>query len=102
MDRIKQLDFKLIAGLAGAAGILLTLIVFGRQYTSECRKAGGEFQQCWDRGLAISGMGPGGALSAGAVLGYIVGTAGKEKEKEEKYREGYWTLNPELHKDDQP
>lgn len=100
MDRIKQLDLKLIAGLTGAAAVLLTLIVFGRQYTAECRAAGGDFDQCWERGLSIAGMGAGGPLSAGVVLGYIIGTAGKEKEKEEKYREGYWTLNPELHKDD--
>jgi hypothetical protein len=33
------------------------------------------------------------------VLGYIVGTVNKEKEKEERYEEGYWTLNPELHRE---
>lgn len=100
MDQLGRLNLKLIAGLTGAALVLATLIVLGRQYTSECRAAGGDVDECWDRGLAIAGMGAGGPLSAGVVLGYIVGTAGKEKEKEEKYREGYWTLNPELHKDE--
>jgi hypothetical protein len=102
MDRIKQLDLKLIAGLTGAAAVLLTLIAFGRQYTADCRAAGGAVDQCWDKGLSIAGMGAGGPLSAGVVLGYIIGTAGKEKEKEEKFREGYWTLNPELRNSDQP
>jgi hypothetical protein len=97
-----QLDVKAIIGLIGAAAVLIVLAVSGRQYISECRAAGGEVDQCWDKGLAIAGMGAGGPLSAGVVLGYIVGTAGKEKEKAEKYKEGYWTLNPDLRDDNQP
>jgi hypothetical protein len=97
-----QLDVKAIIGLIGAATVLIVLAVSGRQYISECRAAGGEVDQCWDKGLAIAGMAAGGPLSAGVVLGYIVGTAGKEKEKADKYQEGYWTLNPDLRDDNQP
>lgn len=100
--RQKTVDAKTAAGLIGAAAVLLTLMVLGRQYIRDCRAAGGDFEQCWDKGLAIAGMGAGGPLSAGVVLGYIIGTANKEEEKAAKYREGYWTLNPELRKDDQP
>lgn len=97
-----QADIKAVAGLIGAVLILITLMALGRQYIRDCRMTGGDFEQCWDKGLAIAGMGAGGPLSAGVVLGYIVGTANKEREKAEKYNEGYWTLNPELRKDDQP
>jgi hypothetical protein len=45
-------------------------------------------------------MNPGGPLSAAVMIGYLIGNAGKEKEKAEKYQEGYWTRNPELHKED--
>lgn len=95
------IDFKAATGLAGAVAILIALVVLGRQYTTDCRTAGGELDACWDKGLAIAGMSAGGPLSAGVVLGYIVGTANKEKEKAEKYREGYWTLNPDLRENDQ-
>jgi hypothetical protein len=97
-----QLDAKTIAGLIGAAVVLLTLAVLGHRYIKDCRAAGKDIDQCWDKGLAIAGMGAGGPLSAGVVLGYIVGTAGKEKEKAEKYKEGYWTLNPDLRDNNQP
>jgi len=97
---LKSIDAKVTAGLIGAATILVTLVALGRQYTVDCRAAGGDIDQCWDKGLTIAGMGAGGPLSAGVVLGYIVGTAGKEKEKAEKYQEGYWTVNPELHQGD--
>jgi hypothetical protein len=97
-----QLDVKTIIGLAGAAIVLITLAVSGHRYIRDCRAAGGDIDQCWDKGLTIAGMGAGGPLSAGVVLGYIVGTAGKEKEKAEKYEEGFWTLNPDLRNDNQP
>ena len=97
-----QLDIKTIIGLAGAAIVLITLAVSGHRYIRDCRAAGGDIDQCWDKGLTIAGMGAGGPLSAGVVLGYIVGTAGKEKEKAEKYEEGFWTLNPDLRNDNQP
>lgn len=96
------IDLKAVTGLVGAVAILIALVVLGRQYTADCRAAGGELDQCWDKGLTIAGMSAGGPLSAGVVLGYIVGTANKEKEKAEKYREGYWTLNPDLRENDQP
>lgn len=102
IKQTRQVDPKVTAGLIGATIVLVTLAVLGRQYISECRAAGGDIDQCWDKGLAIAGMGAGGPLSAGVVLGYIVGTANKEKEKAEKYREGYWTLNPDLRQEDQP
>lgn len=92
---------KTVAGITGAAIILVALAISGRQYIGECRAAGGDIDQCWDKGLAIAGMGAGGPLSAGVALGYIVGTAGKEKEKAQKYSEGYWTLNPDLRNDSQ-
>ena len=97
-----QLDIKAVIGLAGAAVVLITLAVSGHRYIKDCRIAGGDIDQCWDKGLAIAGMGAGGPLSAGVVLGYIVGTAGKEKEKAEKYKEGFWTLNPDLRDNNQP
>ena len=93
---------RTIAGLVGAGAALATLIILGRQYISECRQSGGEIDRCWDKGLSIAGMGAGGPLSAGVVLGYIVGAANKEREKREKFDEGYWTLNPDLRRDNQP
>lgn len=100
--RLKVIDARATAGLIGAAVVLVTLVLLGRQYIRDCRTAGGDIDQCWDKGLTIAGMGAGGPLSAGVVLGYIVGTANKEKEKAEKYQEGYWTVNPDLHQDKQP
>lgn len=99
---MKPANATVTIGLIGAATVLIALVVLGRQYVSECRAAGGDIDQCWDKGLAIAGMGAGGPLSAGVVLGYIVGTANKEREKAEKYSEGYWTLNPDLRQDEQP
>jgi hypothetical protein len=97
-----QPDAKTIIGLAGAAVVLITLAVSGHRYIKDCRADGGDIDQCWEKGLTIAGMGAGGPLSAGMMLGYIVGTAGKEKEKAQKYEEGYWTLNPDLRDDNQP
>ena len=102
MKRPKPVDTMALLGLVGAGMVLVTLTVLGRQYVSECRAAGGEVDTCWDKGLAIAGMGAGGPLSAGVVLGYVVGTANKEKEKAEKYNEGYNTFNPDLHQNEQP
>jgi hypothetical protein len=98
----KSIDAKAAAGLIGAVLILITLAILGHRYTKECRANGGDLDDCWDKGLTIAGMGAGGPLSAGVVLGYIVGTANKEKEKAEKYSEGYWTLNPDLRQDKEP
>jgi MFS family permease len=95
----RLLRIRAVAGLAGAGTVLILLAALGHRYTSDCLNAGGELDACWDKGLAIAGMGAGGPLSAGVVLGYIVGTVNKEKEKEERYEEGYWTLNPELHRE---
>ncbi len=87
-------------GIIGVVFVLIILATLGYKYTEDCRAAGGEFEQCWDKGLEISGMNPGGPLSAAVMIGYLIGNAGKEKEKAEKYQEGYWTRNPELHKED--
>lgn len=102
ISKLAKTNAKTIAGIIGAATILIVLAISGRQYIKDCRTNGGDIDQCWDKGLAIAGMGAGGPLSAGVVLGYIVGTAGKEKEKAEKYKEGFWTLNPDLRDDNQP
>lgn len=95
-----KLDFKAVAGMVGASIVLTILIVLGQTYRHQCVGKGNNFDECWDKGLAIAGMREGGPLSAGVVIGYIIGAAGKEKEKQEKYKEGYWTYNPDLHKDD--
>lgn len=94
-------DIKSLGGLICAAGVLVTLIVFGQLYKDGCIRSGEkDFERCWSEGLAIAGMGNGGPLSAGVIIGYIIGAINKEKEKQEKYREGYWTFNPELSRDD--
>ena len=103
MKALKPAEFRMLATAAGISGAVLLLgglFLLGRQYTSECRKAGGDFDQCWQGGLAISGVGAGGPLSAGVVVGYILGMIGKEREKQEKFQEGYWTLNPDLRRND--
>lgn len=82
--------------MIGAGVVLAILITLGQLYRRDCIANGGELDQCWDKGLAIAGMGAGGPLSAGVVIGYVIGAAGKEKEKQDKYAEGYWTYNPDL------
>ena len=100
MDKTKptKLDeIKSVGGLVCAAIVVAVLIVLGQSYKDGCIRAGREYQQCWTEGLAISGMNPGGPLSATLVIGYIIGQLNKEKEKREMYDKGYWTLNPDLH-----
>lgn len=99
MDKTKPTrldDIKSIGGLICAAGVVAILIVLGQLYKDGCIRSGKDYDKCWADGLAISGMNPGGPLSATLVIGYIIGVANKEKEKQDKYHEGYWTLNPDL------
>ena len=80
-----------------AIGVLIALVALGRSYTVGCLKSGqGDFKECWNDGLAIAGMNPGGPLSAGVVFGITIGGINKEKEKKEMYDKGYWTYNPSL------
>jgi hypothetical protein len=85
-----------LIGSIGAIVVLLALLFLGHKYKDDCLAAGKDFEQCWEKGLTIAGMNAGGPLSAAVILGYIVGQFGKEKEKAEKYQEGYWKYNPEL------
>ena len=99
MPSVKSLsktDYRAIIGIAAALIAFGILIQRGDRYIDQCLKKSGDFEQCWEKGLAISGMGPGGAISAGMLMGYVLGWLGKEKEKEEQYNRGYWTLNPDL------
>jgi hypothetical protein len=91
-----------LIGSIGAIAVLLALLFLGHKYKDDCLAAGKDFEQCWEKGLTIAGMNAGGPLSAAVILGYIVGQFGKEKEKAEKYQEGYWKYNPELRRDSEP
>lgn len=99
---LKSIDAKVTAGLIGAAAILFTLMFLGYKYKDDCLVATKNFEQCWEKGLTIAGMNAGGPLSAAAIFGYIIGQAGKEKEKAEKYQEGFWTLNTALDRSEKP
>jgi len=93
-----------ILGVAGAAAVVSLNVVAGGLYIRDCRKEKGSVSECWDRGLAISGLGSGGPLAAGlGIGGYVIGQSRGRKEGEEKgFAEGYWTLNPELHPENKP
>jgi hypothetical protein len=97
MEQVRSADLKAIAGLAGATIVLGCLVFLGQLYRHQCMAAGKDMDQCWDKGLAIAGMGMGGPLSAGVVIGYMIGAVNKEREKQQKYDEGFWTPNPDLH-----
>lgn len=99
MDKTKSTkldEIKSVGGLVCAAIVVAVLIVLGQSYKDGCIRAGREYQQCWTEGLAVSGMNPGGPLSATLVIGYVIGQLNKEKEKKEMYDKGYWTPNPDL------
>jgi hypothetical protein len=89
-------------GSIGAIIVLLALLFLGHKYKDDCLTAGKDFEQCWEKGLTIAGMNAGGPLSAAVVFGYIIGQFGKEKEKAEKYQQGFWTLNPALDRNKKP
>ena len=89
-------------GLFSAVSVLLALAFLGHKYKDDCLAAGKDFEQCWEKGLTIAGMNPGGPVSAAAIVGYLIGQANKEKEKAEKYRQGFWTLNPALNRNEKP
>jgi hypothetical protein len=89
-------------GSIGAIIVLLALLFLGHKYKDDCLAAGKDFEQCWEKGLTIAGINAGGPLSAAVVFGYIIGQFGKEKEKAEKYQQGFWTLNPALDRNKKP
>lgn len=93
---LKKTEHWAAAKLLAAIAILATLIIRGDHYTRTCIARGGNFEQCWEKGLHIAGMNEGGPLGPTLVIGYIIGAANKEKEKQDKFHEGYWTLNPDL------
>jgi hypothetical protein len=92
----KKTDHWAAVKLFAAIAVLATLVFRGDHYTRTCIARGGDFEKCWEKGLHIAGMNEGGPLGPALVIGYIIGTVNKEKEKQDKYHEGYWTLNPEL------
>lgn len=106
MKFLTKINFKATGVFIGALGLLITMVHLGQKYTDQCIKVAGKaispeiVKQCWHDGLAISGLGVGGQLTA-AAIGLIVGTANKEQEKQQKFEEGYWKYNPELHKENQ-
>jgi hypothetical protein len=89
-------------GLISAVSVLFALMLLGYKYKDDCLAATKNFEQCWEKGLAIAGMNAGGPVSAVAIVGYLIGQAGKEKEKAEKYQQGFWTLNPALDRNKKP
>jgi hypothetical protein len=89
-------------GSIGAIAVLFALLFLGHKYKDDCLAASKDFEQCWEKGLTIAGMNPGGPVSAAAIVGYLIGQANKEKEKAEKYRQGFWTLNPALNRNEKP
>jgi hypothetical protein len=89
-------------GLFSAVSVLLVLAFLGHKYKNDCLAAGKDFEQCWEKGLTIAGMNAGGPVSAVAIVGYLIGQAGKEREKAEKYQQGFWTLNPALDRNEKP
>jgi hypothetical protein len=89
-------------GRFSAVAVLLSLAFLGHKYKNDCLAAGEDFEQCWEKGLTIAGMNAGGPVSAVAIVGYLIGQANKEKEKAEKYQQGFWTLNPALDRNKKP
>ena len=89
-------------GSIGAIAVLFALLFLGHKYKDDCLAAGKDFEQCWEKGLTIAGMNAGGPVSAAAIVGYLIGQANKEKEKAEKYQQGFWTLNPALDRNEKP
>lgn len=71
-------------------------IALGYSYKESCVRQGGNFERCWEKGLAIGGIGPGGPISAGTIAGLAFGQIGKEREKKEAYEKGFWTYNAHL------
>ena len=85
---------------AGAAAVVLGMnIAAGWMYRADCLSRKGEFRECWDRALQISGLGSSGPLAAGAGIGGLVigEIRGRKRGHDEGFEEGYWKYNPELH-----
>ena len=89
-------------GSISAIIVLFALLFLGHKYKDDCLAAGKDFEQCWEKGLTIAGMNAGGPVSAVAIVSYLIGQANKEKEKAEKYQQGFWTLDPALDRNKKP
>jgi len=80
------------AGIVAASVVVSLNAAIGFLYVRECRRDGGEVAECWDRGLAISGLGSGGPLAAAiGIGGYALGDRNG-------FGRGFNTWNPALHK----
>lgn len=79
-------------GITAAAVVVALNAAIGFAYVRECRREGGKVSECWDRGLAISGLGSGGPLAAAlGIGGYALG-------ERNGFGRGFNTWNPALHK----
>jgi hypothetical protein len=80
------------AGIVAAAVVVSLNAAIGFFYVQACRSEGNKVAECWDRGLAISGLGSGGPLAAAiGIGGYALGDRNG-------FGRGYSTWNPALHK----
>lgn len=85
--------------LAVAAAVIGVNILAGGGYVWDCRRAGGNVNECWTQGLQIGGLGSGGTLALSFGVGALVGN---KQGKEQGYQEGFWTLNPALRESGEP
>lgn len=82
-------------GIIAAAVVVGLNAAIGFVYVQECRRDGGKVSECWDRGLAISGLGSGGPLAAAlGIGGYALGDRNG-------WSRGFNTWNPALRKPDE-
>ena len=80
------------AGIVAAAVVVSLNAAIGFLYVRECQREGNKVAECWDRGLAISGLGSGGPLAAAiGIGGYALGDRNG-------FGRGFNTWNPALHK----
>ena len=80
------------AGIVAASVVVSLNAAIGFLYVQACRSEGNKVAECWDRGLAISGLGSGGPLAAAiGIGGYALGDRNG-------FGRGFNTWNPALHK----
>jgi hypothetical protein len=77
-----------VLGAIVAVGVVSINIAIGAGYIWDCRRAGGEVQQCWEKGISLSGLGATGPLAL------VAGLSGQHARA--SWRDGYNTLNPAL------
>jgi hypothetical protein len=77
-----------VLGAVAAVAVVTLNIAIGAGYIWDCRREGGRPQECWEKGLALSGLGATGPLAL------VVGLAGQQNRA--SWRDGYNTLNPSL------